>query len=144
MLIRAFQSGDTEAVVELWRRCGLTRPWNDAHRDIERKLADSPWGLIIGEVDGRVSATVMVGYDGHRGSVNYLAVDPAEQGRGFGGQLLDHAELLLLQRDCPKVHVMVRSENAQVARFYETRGYALMPQQDILTLGRRMIQDQPG
>ena len=67
---------DRDAVIELWRRCDLVRAWNDPHRDIDRKLARDPDLLLVGERDRVVVAAVMVGYDGHRGWVNYLAVDP--------------------------------------------------------------------
>ena len=102
MHIRTFAELDRAAVINLWHRVGLTRPWNDPDRDIDRKLADSPWGLLVGEDGDRVIAAVMVGYDGHRGTVNYLAVDPAWRGRGAGSALMDHAEALLLDRGCPE------------------------------------------
>ena len=86
--LRAFERDDTETVVALWHACGLVVPWNDPHRDIERKLAEQPELFLVGERDGHVVASVMIGYDGHRGWMNYLAVDPAEQGRGHGRALV--------------------------------------------------------
>jgi ribosomal protein S18 acetylase RimI-like enzyme len=161
--IRPFEPADRPAVVDLWRRVGLYRPWNDPDRDIDRKIADSPWGLLVGvedvapgqgsgAVDGqgagegpgsgeRVIATMMVGYDGHRGSVFYLAVDPARQGRGLGTALMDHAEALLLERGCPKANVSVRADNLAVINFYEARGYQVEDSAHAVTLGRRLIHD---
>ncbi|UJH70895.1 GNAT family acetyltransferase [Ornithinimicrobium sp. INDO-MA30-4] len=97
MHIRPFDVSDTEAVVQLWQATGLTRPWNDPYRDIERKLRVQPELFLVGEVQGSVIATAMAGYDGHRGWIYYLAVDPSHQGAGFGRQMLAHAEGLLLE-----------------------------------------------
>lgn len=147
MRIRPFQPADRATVVDLWRRTDLTRPWNDPDRDIDRKLADSPWGLLVGDLDvgdgggPRVVAAMLVGYDGHRGSVNYLAVDPEFQGRGLGHAMMDHAEALLLVRGCPKVNLQVRSENARVVAFYQRRGYVV--EGSLIDLGLRLIHDQP-
>lgn len=108
MKIRAFIREDESAVVALWRQCGLTRPWNDPHKDIARKLAVQPELFLVGVVDGAVVASVMAGYEGHRGWVNYLAVAPASRGQGFGRVLMQHVEKELLARGCPKVNLLVR------------------------------------
>ena len=92
MEIRSFQSDDADALVALWQACALTRPWNDPHADIARKLADSPELLLVGLVDGRLVASVMAGYDGHRGWMNYLAVAPEAQGHGYGRAIVRAAE----------------------------------------------------
>jgi ribosomal protein S18 acetylase RimI-like enzyme len=84
---------------------------------------------------------MMVGYDGHRGSVFYLAVDPEQQGRGHGGALMAHAEALLLERGCPKVHISVRAGNLGVIGFYERRGYRLEDASYAVTLGLRLVHD---
>ena len=88
MQVRAFTPADTEAVVQLWQDCELTRHWNDPHKDIARKLSVSPDLFWLGcDADGRIIASIMVGYDGHRGWINYLAVHPAHQRRGRGAAL---------------------------------------------------------
>jgi ribosomal protein S18 acetylase RimI-like enzyme len=147
MRIRAFVDSDREPVIGLWRRAGLVRPWNDPGRDIDRKMADSPWGLLVGESDEsgdeRLIASMMVGYDGHRGSVFYLAVDPDARGRGHGSRLMAHAEALLLARGCPKVNVSVRSENSQVIGFYADRGYRTEGGDHAVTMALRLIPDGP-
>jgi ribosomal protein S18 acetylase RimI-like enzyme len=169
MLIRQFRESDRTAVIDLWHRAGLVRPWNDPDRDIDRKVADSPWGLLVGvpgpdavggarsdgepEPDGpqgghgfdsdRVVAAMMVGYDGHRGSVFYLAVDPDWRGRGFATALMAHAEELLLSKGCPKVSVSVRSDNSQVIGFYADRGYRIEGPDHAVTLGLRLVEDGP-
>lgn len=84
MNIRPFQESDRAAIIALWTDCGLTRPWNDPDKDISRKLAIQPELFFVGEINHKVIASAMAGYDGHRGSVFYLAVAPAHQHQGFG------------------------------------------------------------
>jgi ribosomal protein S18 acetylase RimI-like enzyme len=152
MRIRPFEESDRTAVVDLWRRAGLVRPWNDPDRDIDRKVADSPWGMVVGipePGDGAsdpdlVIASMMVGYDGHRGSVFYLAVDPDWRGRGLGTALMDHAEELLGARGCPKINVSVRAENSQVIGFYADRGYQIEGADHAVTLALRLVPDDQG
>ena len=101
MRIRPFERADEAAVVALWQECGLTRSWNDPHKDIARKLAVQPELLLVGVADGAVMASVMAGYEGHRGWMNYLAVAPRFRGRGFGRALVEHVERALLERYAP-------------------------------------------
>jgi GNAT superfamily N-acetyltransferase len=130
--VRGYRPSDRDALVSLWSRCGLVRPWNDPRRDIERKLAHDPGGLL--EAHGCLAGSVMAGYDGHRGWVNYLAVDPAWQGRGFGRLLMTEAEQRLLALGCPKVNLQVRASNERVVAFYRHLGYGT---DDVVSLGRR-------
>jgi|SRR5690606_32648368 ribosomal protein S18 acetylase RimI-like enzyme len=138
MKIRAFHPADKEAVVAIWTECGLTRPWNDPQRDIARKLTEQPELFLVAEENGAPVGTAMVGYDGHRGWVHYLAVKPGRQREALGRALMAEAERLLLERGCPKVMLMVRTSNAGVIRFYEKLGYA---QDDVVVMGRRLIAD---
>ena len=139
MDIRTFRDEDEQAVVALWRACGLTRPWNDPHKDIARKRVVQRELFLVGEREGRVVATVMAGYDGHRAWMYYLAVDPAHQGQGLGTLLVRRIEEEMLVRGCPKVSLLVRSTNAQVQAFYRKLGYA---QDESVPLGKRLIPDQ--
>ncbi|UZN49759.1 GNAT family acetyltransferase [Cupriavidus cauae] len=138
MQIRTYRESDEAEVVSLWKHCGLTRPWNDPHRDIARKLAEQPELFLVGEVDGRLMATAMVGYDGHRGWIYYLAVHGDFQGRGHGRQLMAEAERLLMERGCPKLNLQVRAGNEAVLAFYRELGYAA---DATVTLGKRLIPD---
>ena len=140
MNIRPFQPDDEAAVVALWHECGLTRPWNDPHADIARKLTEQPELFLVGTVDGELIASAMAGYDGHRGWVYYLAVSPRHRKQSYGRALMREAERLLVERGCPKVNLLVRSSNAGVVEFYRRLGYA---QDDVVSLGRRLIHDQP-
>lgn len=138
MHIRPFAAQDEPAVVALWQQCNLTRPWNDPHKDIARKLAVQPELLLVGEMDGAVMASVMAGYEGHRGWVNYLAVAPPFRGRGFARALMRQVEELLVARGCPKVSLLVRNSNAEAIGFYRHLGYL---QDDSVSLGKRLIAD---
>ncbi len=142
--IRQFEARDTSGVINLWRECGLLRPWNDPDKDIARKVADSPWGLLIAERDGLLIGALMVGYDGHRGSINYLAVAPELQGTGLGRVLVAHAEKLLLARGCPKVNLSVRGDNVDAVAFYERIGYVVEGTEHAVAMGHRLIADVEG
>jgi len=139
VLIRAFRQGDENAVVALWRECGLTRPWNDPARDIARKMTVQPELFLVGLVDDKIVATLMAGYEGHRGWVNYLAVAPQCRRRGFGRVLMQEAEGRLLALGCPKVNIQVRNSNAEALAFYRAIGYA---QDEAVSLGKRLIPDK--
>ena len=138
MEIRAYRPSDEAAVVSLWEECGLTRPWNDPPKDIARKLLVQPELFLVGTLDGRLIATVIAGYEGHRGWVNYLAVAPHSRGRGCGRALMERVEQLLMNLGCPKVNIQVRSSNAEALGFYRAIGYA---QDEIISLGKRLIHD---
>ncbi len=143
ILLRGFTSEDTDAVISLWEKCGLTRPWNDPHKDIQRKCdehgkAGSGW-FWVAEQEGRIVGTAMAGYDGHRGSVNYLAVDPDVQGHGIGRLIMNRIEADLTAQGCPKINLLVRTDNRDVQAFYETLGYGV---DAVLPLSRRLIDDQ--
>ncbi|MBU65617.1 MAG: GNAT family acetyltransferase [Cupriavidus sp.] len=139
MLLRPYRPADETVVVDLWQACGLTRPWNDPHKDIARKLTTQPELFQVGEIDGRLMATAMIGYDGHRGWVYYLAVDPQYQGRGYGRMLMARAEALLIERGCPKINLLVRDTNDAVLAFYDRLGYG---RDAAVSLGKRLIPDQ--
>ena len=136
--IRSYRPADEADVIELWRQCGLLRPWNDPLRDIARKLSEQPEGLLVGTVDEQAVGVAMVGFDGHRGWVNYLAVSPAHRHASIGTALMVEAERWLLQRGCPKLNVQVRSSNADVIAFYRRLGYV---QDDVVSFGKRLIDD---
>lgn len=136
--IRTFSIDDTEAVVALWHAAGLTRPWNDPHRDIERKLAVQPDLFLVAEADGAIVGSVIAGYDGHRGWLYYLAADPHRRGRGIGRALVAEAEARLLALGCPKVQLMVRPDNAAARGFYEALGYETF---ETWNTGKRLIPD---
>jgi ribosomal protein S18 acetylase RimI-like enzyme len=139
MEIRVFALQDAPAVVQLWNDCGLTRPWNDPHKDIARKQSVSPELFWVGvDEQGAVIASIMVGYDGHRGWINYLAVHPRHQRQGHARQLMQRAEAELTALGCPKLNLQVRAGNEAVIAFYESLGYA---NDQTVSLGKRLIAD---
>jgi ribosomal protein S18 acetylase RimI-like enzyme len=138
MEIRPFREADEAQVVALWQACGLTRPWNDPHKDIARKLQVQPELFLVAQEGGAIVASVMAGYEGHRGWVNYLAVDAAHRRGGLGARPMRQVEDLLLARGCPKLSLLVRTSNADVLAFYRALGYA---QDDAIPLGKRLIPD---
>jgi ribosomal protein S18 acetylase RimI-like enzyme len=140
MRIRPFRAEDEEAVVSLWERCGLIRPLNDPRADIRRKLEVRPDLFLVGELRGRIVASVMAGYEGHRGWLNYLAVDPERQRRGLGRAIVSEAEQRLRASGCPKINLQVRSSNQGVIEFYRRVGYSV---DDVVSLGKRLTYDRP-
>ena len=138
MKIRCFQSVDETAVIALWQQCDLSRPWNDPHRDICRKLKVNPEWFLVGLVDGRIVATVMAGYEGHRGWLNYLAVAAEFQRRGLARAMVAEAERLLRKAGCPKVNLQIRTSNQAVIEFYRRLGYSV---DDVVSMGKRLEHD---
>ncbi|AYM95732.1 GNAT family acetyltransferase [Acidovorax sp. 1608163] len=143
LCIRTFDSADESEVVALWHACGLVRPWNDPYKDIERKRSFQPGLFLVATQADAAGVEVLVGsamagYDGHRGSVYYLAVAPEHQRAALGRRLMQEVEQRLLALGCPKVNVLVRTSNVQVLGFYDALGYA---QDEAFCLGKRLIPD---
>jgi len=138
MRIRTFNDSDTSAVTELWRASDLVRVQNDPDLDIQHKVADSPWGFLVALIDDRIVGSLMVGYDGHRGWVNYLACHPDFRRQGVASGLMSRAVELLVERGCPKLNLQVRDGNAAAVGFYESLGFS---DDHVTSLGRRLIRD---
>jgi len=150
MKIRYFHESDTNDVVALWQACGLCRPWNNPHLDIQRKCSVNDKLFLVGEMDdnttgeraglenGQVIASVMGSYDGHRGWIYYLAIDPRIQRQGLGEKLMQDIEKRLLALGCPKINLQIRRENNAVIAFYESLGFK---EDASVSLGKRLIPD---
>ena len=139
MQIRRFQSCDEQAVIQLWERAGLTRPWNNPSKDIQRKqTVQSDW-FLVGLLNEQIVASAMAGYDGHRGWINYLAVDPEHQRAGYGRAIVEHAEKLLHDAGCPKINIQIRKDNREAIAFYERLGFK---EDAVVSLGKRLISDE--
>ncbi len=136
--IRAYRAGDRAALVNLWDRCGLLVSYNDPVRDIALWQASSNAEIFVGELDGRIVASVCVGHDGHRGNPYYVAVDPAAQKGGLGRLMMRHAEAWLARLGVPKMNVMVREGNERVHAFYRAIGYEETPR---TVFGRWLTDD---
>lgn len=137
-IIRPYLESDIDDVIALWELCGLTRPWNNPEIDIFRKLAQRDQLFLLAVKDNQLIATVMGGYDGHRGWVNYLAVHPNFQRNGVATAIVQQLEKRLIALGCPKLQLLIRKDNIDVQSFYEQLGYDEI---EVICLGKRLIQD---
>jgi ribosomal protein S18 acetylase RimI-like enzyme len=135
LVVRPFETEDEAPVVDLWRRCRLTVPWNDPHEDIALKRAFQPDLFFVGTIAGQIVATVMAGYEGHRGWINYLGVAPQVRRRGIGRRMMQEAERALRELGCVKINLQVRETNQAVIAFYERLGFS---NDHVLSLGKRL------
>lgn len=138
MTIRPFRMADEAAVIALWQACGLVRPQNDPRKDIARKLRVNAEWFLVAEGGARIVGSVMAGYEGHRGWINYLAVEPSRQRGGLGRRLMEEAERRLHRAGCPKINLQVRSANRDVIAFYERIGFK---RDEVVSLGKRLEKD---
>ena len=138
LFIRPFQTEDEASVVSLWQLCELTVPWNNPYKDIARKLKVQPELFLVGMLDSLLIATVMGGYDGHRGWINYLAVHPDFQGQGYAQQVMENVESELRKRGCPKINLQIRSVNDRLMAFYQKLGFT---DDQALSMGKRLEED---
>ena len=139
LLIRPFKEGDEEALVSLWNMCKLTVPWNNPYKDIARKLKVQAELFLVGYLEDKLIASVMAGYDGHRGYINYFAVHPNFQARGYGKQLMDNIENGLRELGCPKINLQIREGNDKVFSYYQKLGFV---EEKRINMGKRLEDDQ--
>jgi ribosomal protein S18 acetylase RimI-like enzyme len=138
IVIRPYLPRDEYFVIDLWKKCGLLRPQNNPSLDIRRKMSVNPELFLIGLFESKVVASAMGGYEGHRGWVNYLAVDPDYQKKGLGRLLMCEIEKRLLVMGCPKLNLQIRNDNLSVISFYEKIGYKM---DDVVGMGKRLMKD---
>lgn len=123
LTVKAIEDGDVTELVALWQRCGLTRPWNNPAADIALARKENNAAVLLGRDDGALVASVLVGHDGHRGWVYYVAVDPGHRHNGYGRAIMGAAEQWLRARGIEKLQLMVRADNTEVHAFYQSLGY---------------------
>jgi ribosomal protein S18 acetylase RimI-like enzyme len=138
IIVRPYSGNDEQAVLALWQRCNLTRPQNNPKLDIKRKLKVNPELFFVGIVNSKIMATVMAGYEGHRGWVNYLGVDPTYRNKGLGRQMMKTVEEKLGAMGCPKINLHVRTDNPEALKFYGKIGYKI---DEVHSLGKRLVND---
>ena len=138
VIVRAYKESDQDRVIELWTFAGLVRSWNDPKKDIARKLKVQRELFLVAELEGTIVGVVMAGYEGHRGWVNYLAVDIGQRRRGIGSALMRDAERRLRLLGCPKINLQVRAENTDVQAFYAALGFK---DDNVVSLGKRLEDD---
>ncbi|MCK5310769.1 MAG: GNAT family acetyltransferase [Desulfobacteraceae bacterium] len=133
--IRVYEKKDQEEVICLWKACGIVVPWSNPVDDIERKLMVNPELFLVGVFEEKIVASVMGGYEGRRGWINFLAVTPEYQRKGFGREIMLYVESLLKEKGCPKINLQVRETNTKVIAFYNAIGYG---NDNVLSLGKRI------
>lgn len=135
MIFTEIADPEIDAVVALWERCGLTRPWNDPRADIAlARKGPHSWVIVGRDAEGPIQAAAMLGHDGHRGWCYYVAVDPDLQGKGHGRAVMAEIEARLIAAGAPKMQLMVRKGNAAVIGFYQTLGFL---EEDTVVMGKR-------
>ena len=139
VVVRPFRETDESRVIELWTFAGLVRPQNDPKKDIARKLKVQRELFLVADLDGSVVGTVMAGYEGHRGWINYLAVDIGQRRRGIGSALMRDAERRLRLAGCPKINLQIRAENTAVQAFYASLGFG---DDQVMSMGKRLESDE--
>ncbi|MBP7793689.1 GNAT family acetyltransferase [Acinetobacter portensis] len=137
-IIRQFAETDLDDIISLWEICDLTRPWNSPEIDIFRKVAQKDDLFLVAVKDNELIATLMGGYDGHRGWLNYLAVDPHVQRNGIATALIQQLEKRLIALGCPKLQLLVRKDNIDIQSFAEQLGYE---EDEVVCFGKRLISD---
>jgi ribosomal protein S18 acetylase RimI-like enzyme len=140
LAITPIADADVVTVIALWQACGLTRPWNDPAADIALARRGPNSTILIGRADDNIVATAMVGHDGHRGWVYYVATDPDRRAKGFGRAIMDAAEDWLRRAGIAKLQLLVRPENSGVAAFYQSIGFG---EQKILFLTKWLDGREP-
>lgn len=138
--IRPYLPHDEVGVIALWQRCNLLSPANNPREDIARKLRVNPDLFFVGLLKEALVATCMAGYEGHRGWINYLAVEPDYRQQGLASQIMTQAEDALKALGCPKINLQVRSTNTTVIAFYESLGFSIDP---VTSMGKRLMLDPP-
>ena len=126
---------DRDAVIALWGACGLTRDWNDPVKDFDFALAGATSTVLVHEISGQIVASVMVGHDGHRGAIYYLAVAVENQKTGLGRSAVLAAENYLKKLGVWKINLMIRSENDAALGFYQAIGFE---KNEVLSMGKRV------
>jgi len=122
-LIMPFSEKYRKPVIELWEKCGLFYPGNDPDTDIDIKMKFQPELFFIGMSGERVVSTLMAGFDGHRGWLNYLGVHPDFRKKGYAGSIVSYAMEKLRELGCPKLNLQVRNSNTGVIEFYKRLGF---------------------
>jgi len=137
--MRLFKPEDENDVIALWEVCKLIAPQNNPQKDILRKAQLGSDFFLVGSINNQLIASCMGGYDGHRGCINYLAVNPQYQRKGYASEILTAVEQRLKSIGCPKVNLLVRNSNRHVLDFYDSIGYS---DNQCISLGKRLISDE--
>ncbi len=135
MEIITYREEFRQEMTELWRVCGLLVRGLNYEKEIDLKTKDQKDMIVLGIENGRVIASTMIGFDGRRGWLNYVAVHPEFRSIGIGGMILKHAEEILKNMGCPKVNLLVRKSNSGVVEFYEKEGFEI---NDVICMHKKL------
>ena len=138
LLIRPYQDKDEKSVIRLWHNCNLVVPQNDPKLDIERKSKVNPDLFLVGLIEGKIIATAMGGYEGHRGWINYLAVSKEIRQKGVGRRIVEKVQAKLSKLGCPKINVQIRLSNQDAIEFYRKIGFTV---DDVISMGKRLADN---
>ena len=138
LLIRPYQDQDEKSVIRLWHNCNLVVPQNDPKLDIERKSKVNPDLFLVGLIEGKIIATAMGGYEGHRGWINYLAVSKEIRQKGVGRRIVEKVQAKLSKLGCPKINVQIRLSNQDAIEFYRKIGFTV---DDVISMGKRLADN---
>ena len=133
--IKSYQPSYATDLINLWKECNMVAPNSNPQRDIYTKLSFQPNMLYVGLIDGKLVASVMIGYEGHRGWINFLVVKPEFQRKGIGRRMMGFAEEVLVQLGCPKIKLQVITSNKSAIAFYDIIGFEV---DDVISLGKRL------
>jgi len=134
-IARSYRKKDEKQVIQLWKMSNLIIPKNNPLRDIDEKIRFQPDLFLVGLLDKKLIGTIMVGYEGHRGWINYLAIHHEFRGRGFGIKLMDYATEILTNMGCQKINVQIRKTNYSVIEFYKKLGFI---DDEVISYGKRI------
>ena len=135
LTLRPYEPEDQKAVVALWEACRLVVPQNDPIADIQTKMQFQPDLFLVAVSENRLVGTVMAGYEGHRGWINYLAVAPEKRRQGIAKAMMVWVERKLRALGCPKINLQVRRTNTAVIDFYRAIGFE---EDDVISFGKRL------
>jgi len=121
--IRKLDISEIQEVIEIWKICGLLHPPNDSVDEIKIKISFQPELFLVGEVNSKIIATIMLGFEGRRGWINSLCVLPEYQGMGHGGDLVQYGMEVLRKLGAPKINLLIRPTNTKVKEFYKKLGF---------------------
>ncbi len=136
MMFGEMQAGDEADVIALWHACNLTRPWNDPQQDLNFAIENPTSTVLVGKIDRNIIACAMVGHDGHRGALYYVAVDPQHRKKKIGAGLMKVAENWLKAQGVWKINIMIREDNLAAIGFYKSLGFA---NNAVVSMGKKIV-----
>jgi len=139
MKIRKFNIKETDDIIQIWDKCGLLHPPNNPVEEMAIKTRFQPDLFLVGEINGKVMATIMLGFEGRRGWINSLCVLPEYQGKGYGSDLMQHGMQILRKLGAPKINLLIRPGNSKVREFYKKLGFEI---EEVILMAHRFTKEK--